>query len=167
MFGIVVSDNGGQTRHPPTNFVIDRNVIKPYSSDDSSRISSTGISVSGVKNSWITNNIIFHSGNNYDLVISEPKGVTSSVICRDNYHPDGTRLVPKDGQLKPIPGGLSDRSAEFAGMRLTHAVDPAGPAKDKNFAGAPGDYAAAADFLYIYTGDGTKHQWKRIAMGDY
>ena len=110
MFGIVVSDNGGQTRHPPTNFVIDRNVIKPYSSDDSSRISSTGISVSGVKNSWITNNIVFDSGKHADLVVTSPKGFTSTVICRDNYHPDGTRLLPRDDQLQLIPGGLSDRS---------------------------------------------------------
>jgi hypothetical protein len=107
--GIVVCGSGGQVLHPPTNFVIDRNVIKPYSSDDSSRIFSTGINVSGVKNCWITNNIVFDSGKHTDMVVSSPKGFTSTVICRDNYHPDGTRLSPRDGQLNLIPGGLSDR----------------------------------------------------------
>jgi hypothetical protein len=185
---IVISDGGRKS--PPTNFVIDRNVIKPYNADDKARVPSVGIVVDGLKNSWITNNIVFDSGardngtegfdnltgkvkpdtgQHADLVISSPKGFTSTVICRDNYHPDGTRLMPRSNDLKLIPGGLSDRDSgvQFAGLRLTHAVDPAGPAKDKNFDGAPGDYAAAADFLYIYTGDGTKHQWKRIAMGDY
>jgi hypothetical protein len=52
-------------------------------------------------------------------------------------------------------------------MRLLYSVDAAGPAGDHHFAGKRGDYALAADYLYIYTGDGTKHLWKRIALGDY
>ena len=109
---IVVCGSGGNTLHPPTNFVIDRNVIKPYSSDDTARVPSSGISVYGMKNSWITNNIVFDSGNHADVVVNGPKGSTPSVICRDNYHPDGTVLSPRDGELKLIPGGLSGPSAK-------------------------------------------------------
>ena len=79
---------------PPTNFNIYRNIIKPYSSDDSCRIPSVGISVQGLKNAQITDNVIVNSGNHADLVITSPKGFVSTVICRDNYHPDGTPLVP-------------------------------------------------------------------------
>jgi hypothetical protein len=124
---IVVSDGGRNS--PPTNFVIDRNVIKPYSSDGSARVPSLGIAVDGLRHSWITNNIVFDAGartngahgfedltgkirpdtdQHADLVVSSPKGFTSSVICRDNYHPDGTRLLPRGNDLKLIPGGLSD-----------------------------------------------------------
>jgi hypothetical protein len=109
---IVVCGSGGNTLHPPTNFVIDRNVIKPYSSDDTARVPSSGISVYGMKNSWITNNIVFDSGNHADVVVNGPKGSTPSAICRDNYHPDGTVLSPRDGELKLIPGGLSGPSAK-------------------------------------------------------
>jgi hypothetical protein len=104
---IYVCDNTGPTRHPPTNVVIDRNVIKPYSSDDSSRIFSSGIGLYGVKNCWVTNNVVFDSGNHADLIVGAVKGFASSVICRDNYHPDGTRLFPRDEQHNLIPGGLA------------------------------------------------------------
>ncbi len=165
--GITVSDGGRNS--PPTNFVIDRNIIKPYSSDDSCRVSGCGIWVDGMKHCWITDNIVFDSGSHCDLVVSSPKGFTSSVICRDNYHPDGTRLLPRDLQGKLIPGGLADRDTgvEFAGLRLTHAVDPAGPAGDRHFAGKPGDYAVRADCIYVYTGDGKTHQWKVVKLADY
>ena len=101
---IQISDNGHETRHPPTNFVIDRNVIKPYSSDDSSRIPAGGISLYGAKNCWVTNNIVFDSGNHADLIVGPVRGYASSVICRDNYHPDGTRLLPRDEKHNLIPG---------------------------------------------------------------
>ena len=109
---IAISGSGGNTLNPPTNFVIDRNVIKPYSSDDTARVPSSGIGVYGMKNSWITNNVIFDSGNHADVIVNGPKGSTPSVICRDNYHPDGTLLLPRDGELKLIPGGLSGPSAK-------------------------------------------------------
>ena len=187
---IAISDNGGKERHPPTNFNIYRNIIKPYSSDDSARVPCCGISVWGVKNAQITDNVIFDSGNHSDLVIGSPKDFTSTAVCRDNYHPDGTRLLPRDGQLKIIPSGLMDLPLEagrnvtltpangrlridagttvgFGGLRLAHAVDASGPARDHHFTGKPGDYAVQADFLYIYAGDGKTHRWKRVAMSDY
>ncbi len=105
---IAISGSGNSIANPPTNFILDRNVIKPYSSDDTNRVPSSGIAAWGLKNGWVTNNIIFDSGNHADLVIGSPKGFTSSVICRTNYHPDGTRLEPRDGELKLIPGGLAD-----------------------------------------------------------
>ena len=125
---ITISDGGRKS--PPTNFVIDRNIIKPYNADDKARVPSVGIVADGLKNSWITNNIVFDSGardngsegfddltgkvnpdtgQHADLVVSSPKGFTSTVICRDNYHPDGTRLLPRGNDMKIIPGGLSDR----------------------------------------------------------
>jgi hypothetical protein len=162
---IAISGSGGQTDHPPTNFQIDRNIIKPYSSDDSARVPGSGISVSGMKHSWITNNIVFDAGNHAALIVSSPKGFTSTVICRDNYHPDGTRLAPRDGTLKLIPGGLLDLPA--AAGQLGHQVEPAGPAANSRYPGKPGDYAVQGQFLYLYTGDGTSHRWKRAMLFDY
>ena len=135
-------------------------------------------------------NVIFDAGNHADLVIGSPAGFTSTVVCRDNYHPDGTRLLPRDRDLKIIQSGLIDlpleagrnvtltpangrlridagTAVEFGGLRLAHAVDPSGPARDHHFAGKPGDYAVQADFLYIYAGDGKTHRWKRVMMSDY
>lgn len=34
-------------------------------------------------------------------------------------------------------------------------------------AGAPGDMAADSNFLYIYTGDGTIHAWRRVAIASW
>jgi len=188
---IAVSGSGGRTDGPPRNFVIARNIIKPYSSDDTARVPICGINVWTMTDSHITGNVIVDSGIQDALRIAGPEGFTSSVICRDNYHPDGTLLLPRDGQGKVIEGGLLDLPleagknvsltpsggkmridvgpvpAQGAGLLLTRVVDPAGPAGDQHFAGAPGDYAAAADFLYMYTGDGETHQWKRIAIQDY
>lgn len=194
---IVACGSGGKTNVPPTNFIISRNIIKPYSSSGTGRVPACGISVWDVKESQIVGNVIadpvkLNGNRQLALIVGSSSPGASSVICRDNYHSDGTPLVPVDEKIRPIESGLLDLPlmagkgvalapeagkmridvgapppAQFAGLRLTHAVDPAGPAKDKNFAGAPGDYAASGDFLYIYTGDGTKHQWKRIGMGDY
>ena len=106
---------------PPTNFNIYRNVIKPYSSDDSFRVPSSGISVHGLKNAQITDNVIFDSGNHADLIITSPKGFVSTVICRDNYHPDGTPLAPRDGSLEDH----SRRTVGPAAVRWPeHHVDP-------------------------------------------
>jgi hypothetical protein len=63
--------------------------------------------------------------------------------------------------------GFPAAPAEFNGRKLSHAVDGSGPARDHHFAGKPGDYAVEGDYLYIYTGDGAQHQWKRIGMVDY
>ena len=95
----------------------------------------------GLKNSWITNNIIFDSGNHADLIISSPKGFTSTVICRDNYHPDGTRLLPRDNQLKIIDSGRIDLPLE-AGRNVT--LPPAGGKIriDANMTGLTTDGAA-------------------------
>jgi hypothetical protein len=195
---IVACGSGGKVNVPPTNFVIARNIIKPYSSSGVGRVPACGISVWDMKESQIVGNVIadpvkLNGNRQLALIVGSSSPGASSVICRDNYHSDGIPLVPVDEKVKPIESGLLDlpvtagkgvaltpeagkvridmsgtpTPAQFAGLRLTHAVDPAGPAKDKTFAGAPGDYAASGEFLYIYIGDGTKHQWKRIAMGDY
>jgi hypothetical protein len=177
-----------------------------------------GIAVTGLKNSQITNNIVFDAGERQfgsegideivlkkvasgpgqhaDLLVCSAGGVPPTVVCRNNYHPDGTPLVPRDNQFKIIESGLLDlpleagrgvtftpvggkvridaaggeaapAAPEFAGLRLAHAVDAAGPGKDKHFAGAPGDYALSGEFLYIYAGDGKTHLWKRIPLADY
>ena len=167
--------------------------------------------VSGLKHSQITNNVIFDAGardngaqgfenltgkvkpepgQHADLVVSSPKGVTSTVICRDNRHPDGTRLSPRDNTLQIIEGGLMDlpleagrnvtltpdggkiridvaAGAKTEGMGLTHCVDPADPAKDSRFAGRPGDYAVGSGYMYVYTGDGKAHRWRRMSLDDY
>ena len=47
-------------------------------------------------------------GQHADLLVTSPKGFTSTVICRGNFHPDNTPLLPRDNQLKVIPGGLVD-----------------------------------------------------------
>ena len=181
---------------PPTNFNIYRNIIKSYSSDDAARVPSSGISVYGMKNTQITDNVIFDSGNHADLIVNSPKGFTSTVICRDNYHPDGTPRVPRDGNLKIIPGGLLDLplcagrnitltpingkiriDANVTGpatgravhdsQRMAHQVEPKGPAGNSHYPGKPGDYALQGKYLYIYTGDGSTHQWKRAPLLDY
>ena len=33
--------------------------------------------------------------------------------------------------------------------------------------GKQGDYSIQGDFIYVYVGDGTNHQWKRFAISDY
>ena len=193
---IVVCDSGAKGRRPPTNFNIYRNIIKPYSSDDSSRVPSSGITVGGMKNSQIFDNVVFDSGNHADLIVSSPKGFVSTVICRDNDHPDGTRLVPRDGALKIIPDGLLDLplcagrnitltpangkiriDANMTGattggaaresQRLARQAEAKGPAGSSRCPGKPGDYAVQGQYLYIYTGDGSAHQWKRAALLDY
>ena len=158
---IAVSGSGGQTMHPPTNFRFQRNVIKPYSSDDSCRVPSSGISVWGLNGAQITDNVIFDAGNHAALVVGSPKGFVSTVLCRDNYHPDGTPLLPRDSALKLIPGGLSDR------QQVAQQVDPNGPAGNNRYPGKPGDYAVQGQYLYIYTGDGSTHHWKRALLFDY
>jgi hypothetical protein len=181
---IVVFSSGGKADRPPSNFSIDRNIIKPYSSDDTARVPSSGISVT-LKNSQIADNIIVDSGHQAALRIGTPAESATSVICRDNYTPDGKRLLPRDWRGKVIESGFSKLPLEAgrnvrispvggkmridagAGLGLTHAVNPAGPAKDRHFAGAPGDYAATADFLHIYRGDGKSHVWKRVPIQDY
>ena len=181
---------------PPTNFNIYRNIIKPYSSDDSCRVPSSGISVHGLKNAQITDNIIVDSGNHSALIVSSPKGFISTVMCRDNYHPDGTPLVPRDGDRKIIPGGLLDLplcagrnitltpangkiridanvtgpmtgGAAYESQRMARQVEPKGPAGNSHYPGKPGDYAVQGQYLYIYTGDGSAHQWKRASLLDY
>ena len=182
---IVVCGSGGKADRPPRNFIIDRNIIKPYSSDDTARVPSSGISVWAMKDSQITGNVIVDSGNHAELSIGAPEGSTSTVICRDNYHPDGTRLLPRDNRLKIIESGLLDLPLE-AGQNVTltptngririavsgvpppaRPVDPAGPAGNSRHPGKPGDDAVQDGYLYIYTGDGTAHQWKRCLLLDY
>jgi len=94
--GINAFTGGGETVHPLKSFLIDRNVIRPYSSDGKARIPSTSIRVCGLENSQVVDNVVFDSGNRRGLVIASPKGFASSVICRDNYHNDNTRALPRD-----------------------------------------------------------------------
>ena len=184
---IVVCASGGEgaeTRQP-RNFVIADNVIKPYSSDDTARVPSVGISVSGLQHSQITGNLVVDSGNHADLIVSSPKGFTSTVVCRDNYHLDGTPLLPRDGSMKIVENGLLELPLD-AGRNITltptngrvridaggvqpmvRPVDPAGPAGNRQHPGKPGDYAVQGDYLYLYTGDGSAHQWKRTQLLDY
>ena len=188
---LVVFTGGGKEPHPPTNFIIERNIIKPYSSDDTCRVPSSGISVCGLRRSQIVDNMVADSGNHADLVVTSPKGFTSTIVCRDNYHPDGTPLLPRDGKREIIPSGLLDLPLDAGkGITLTPAngrvridldinahgvganrmsrqVDATGPAHDHLFPGKPGDYAMQGDNLYLYMGDGTAHLWKRLLMGDY
>jgi len=182
---IVVCGSGGKEDRPPRNFIIERNIIKPYSSDDTARVPSSGISVWAMKDSQITGNVIVDSGHQAELRIGAPEGATSSVICRDNYHPDGTLLLPRDGRGKVIEGGLLDLPFE-AGQNVTltptngririavsgipplaRPVDPAGPAGNRQYPGKPGDYALQGGFLYIYAGDGATNTWKRCPLLDY
>jgi hypothetical protein len=149
-----------------------------------------------MQNAQITDNVVFDAGNHADLIINSPKGFTSTVICRDNYHPDGTPLLPRDGASKIIPGGLLDLplcagrnitltpangkiridanvtgltagGAAHGSQRMSHQVEPGGPAGNSRYPGKPGDYALQGQYLYIYTGDGSTHQWKRTPLLDY
>ncbi|MCY3019576.1 MAG: hypothetical protein NTW87_11180 [Planctomycetota bacterium] len=192
---IVIFSGGGEKLHPPKNFAIDRNVIKSYSSDDSCRVRSTGILLQNLQHSLVTNNIVVDSGNHRDLLIVSTKGFSSSVICRDNYHPDLTPLMPRDGKLNIIPNGLLDlpleagrgialmpnngkirieatgigagATGEASAPTIARQVSPVGPAANHNSPGKPGDYALHSGYLYLYTGDGTAHEWKRIQLVDY
>ena len=193
---ITIFTGGGEKLHPPRNFIIDRNIIKPYSSDDTCRVPNCGISVRGLEHSQITGNLVVDSGNHVDLIVGSPKGFAATVICRDNYHPDGTPLVPRDGDLKIIPGGLLDLplcagrnitltpangkiridanvtgpmagGAAYDIQPMAHQVEPKGPAGNSHYPGKPGDYALQGQYLYIYTGDGSTHQWKRAPLFDY
>jgi hypothetical protein len=158
-----VFSGNGKDLHSLKNFVVSGNVIRPYSSDGKARIPSTGICLVGAENSQIANNVVFDAGNNGGLIVASTPKVRSSVICRDNYNIDNTPALPRDEKGKL----LAEAGIEFAGARLAHAVDGAGPARDHSFAGRPGDYAIQGDCLYIYTGDGTKHVWKRTTLADY
>ena len=171
--GIVLFGGSGQELHVLKNIVISGNVIRPYSSDGKNRIPSTGICLRGAENSQIFDNVVFDGGNQCGLVVASTKKVKSTVLCRGNYNIDNTPALPRDdkGNLvaEPIVPVVTTAPVgpEVGGVRLTHPVDAAGPSHDHHFAGKPGDYAASTEFLYFYIGDGTKHQWKRIAMGDY
>jgi hypothetical protein len=50
---------------------------------------------------------------------------------------------------------------------MAHQVEPKGPAGNSHYSGKPGDYALQGQYLYIYTGDGSAHQWKRVPLLDY
>jgi hypothetical protein len=204
---IAIFSGSGDPRFRPTNFVIARNVIKPYSSDDVARVPSIGIAVAAMQNSQIINNIVFDAGplsagsegideildekvppgpdQRADLLVCAVKGYTPTVICRDNYHPDGTPLLPRDGTFKIIENGLMDLPLE-AGRNVTltptngriridvsemppvaHAAAPADLVKNRHAPGKPGDTFVQGGFLFIYTGDGAAHQWKRCALLDY
>jgi hypothetical protein len=204
---IAIFSHSGDKRFRPTNFVIARNVIKPYSSDDVARVPSIGIAVSALQNSQIINNIVFDGGplsagsegideildekvppgpdQHADLLVCAVKGFIPTVICRDNYHSDGTPLLPRDGTFKIIDSGLLDLPFE-AGRNVTltptngrvridvsedppvaRSVDPAGPAGNRQYPGKPGDCTVQGGFLFVYTGDGTTHHWKRCSLLDY
>jgi hypothetical protein len=137
---IAIFSGSGDPRFRPTNFVIAGNVIKPYSSDGVARVPSIGIAVSAMQNSQIINNIVFDAGplsagsegideildekvppgpdQHADLLVCPVKGYIPTVICRNNYHPDGTPLVPRDGTFKIIESGLLDLPFE-AGRNVT------------------------------------------------
>jgi hypothetical protein len=83
-----------------------------------------------MKNSQITNNIVFDAGDrqfgsegidelvlkkvasapgqHVDLLVCSVKGITPTVVCRNNYHPDGSPLLPRDNRFKIIENGLLD-----------------------------------------------------------
>jgi hypothetical protein len=165
--GINVFSGNAPELHTLKNFVISGNVIRPYSNFGKNRIPSLGIRVCGAENGRIFNNTVFDSGNHCGLIVASTKQFKSSVICRENYNIDNTPALPRDDKGNLVAGGRPGLPSLAGGLRLSHAVDTAGPAGDHHFAGKPGDYAVGADFLYLYTGDGAKHLWKRIAMGDY
>jgi len=159
------------------------------------KIRGTGILLQNLQHSLVTNNIVVDSGNHRDLLIISTKGFSSSVTCRDNYHPDLTALMPRDGKLNIIPSGLLDlpleagkgialmpnngkirieatgigagATGEANAPPIARQVSPVGPAANHNAPGKPGDYALQSGYLYLYTGDGTAHEWKRIQRVDY
>jgi hypothetical protein len=172
--GIVLFGGSGQELHVLKNIVISGNVIRPYSSGGKNRIPSTGICLRGAENSQIFNNVVFDGGNHCGLIVASTLKVKSTVLCRDNYNIDNTPALPRDDKGNLVADAIAPPAIttalaepEVGGVRLSHPVDAAGPSRDHHFAGKPGDYATSGDFLFIYTGDGTKHLWKRIAMGDY
>jgi hypothetical protein len=157
------SGGNAKERHSLKNFVVSGNVVRPYSSDGKNRIPSTGIRVCGAEGSQIINNVVFDSGNHRGIVVASTKQVQSSVVCRDNYNIDNTRAAARDDKGVAYP----DAPLEMLGLRLARQVDAAGPAKDHAFAGSVGDFAVTSEFLYLYTGDGKTHQWKRVGLSDY
>jgi hypothetical protein len=102
--GMNLFSGNGQELHMLKNFVISGNVVRPYSSDGTNRIPSTGIRVCGAENCQVFNNVVFDSGNHCGLVVGSTKKVKSSVLCRDNYNIDNTPAVARDDKGNVYPG---------------------------------------------------------------
>lgn len=206
---VVISTRKEGDERQPRNFVIAGNVIKAYNNGDVPRLPSVGIAVRDLRNGQIIDNVIVDSGErkqgskwideiipeivppgpgqHAEILVCSTAGRKPVVICRNNYHPDGTPVVPRDEQFRIFPDGLTDlpfsagrnitftpdggrvridAAAASAGP-LSRRADAAKPEGDARSPGQPGDYAVGEKYLYIYTGDGEVHQWKRAPLADY
>jgi hypothetical protein len=104
--GMNLFSGNGKDPHALKNFVISGNTVRPYSSDGSSRIPSTGIRICGADNSRIFDNTVFDAGNHGGLIVGKGKHAANTVICRDNYNIDNTRALPRDDRGNLYPDNL-------------------------------------------------------------
>lgn len=68
-------------------------------------------------------------------------------------------IGPRDIRLVPLNGGQVLAGSPAAPVATRVAVPASVSA-----AGASGQWAATADHLYVYTGNGTAHAWRRAAL---
>jgi hypothetical protein len=88
----------------------------------------------------------------------------------------GDEGVPVDGDpVYPLPDNILTKSGNLAGLASASAarvnlgifagalVNKVSVPANSAVAGAPGDFAVSAQYLYLYTGDGATHAWLRIS----
>jgi hypothetical protein len=99
---------------------------------------------------------------------------TISLVVENNYYREGEPVPVDPDPPYPLPGELLVKSGNLAGLAdkavargnldisggalINKVAAPASSAA----AGQPGDFAASADYLYVYTGTGIVHAWLRI-----
>ena len=188
---IVVCGSGGKTLHPPTNFVIDRNVIKPYSSDD------TCPRAQQRHQRLRAEELADHR--QHCLRLRQSRGPDRQFAQGLHLDGDLPRQLPsrrnaaaaQGRRLKLIPGGLSDlplsagqnvtltpANGRFgstpepprgsAELRLAHAVDPSGPARDHHFAGKARRLCLSRPISFTsMRATARRTAGKRVMMSDY
>jgi len=88
----------------------------------------------------------------------------------------GDEGVPVDGDpVYPLPETILTKSGNLAGLASAAAargnlgivagalINKVSTPANSAVAGAPGDFAVSAQYLYLYTGNGTTHTWLRIS----
>jgi hypothetical protein len=90
--------------------------------------------------------------------------------------PFAVRLGDGAWNSQPLRMGVNREWYDAFGMKRTFNNAPAAGTDGSPFglkvavpatastAGAPGQWAADASFLYVYTGDGTTHTWRRVGV---
>lgn len=98
----------------------------------------------------------------FDLIVEPPVFLDDETPDDpEDPYPLPSSILTKAGNL----AGLADKAAARANLDIVAGalVNKVSTPASSATAGQPGDFAATADYLYLYTGNGTTHTWLRIA----